>query len=84
MEYILIEDHVKFVTFKLKGRAVAWWNQLQNIRMYQTKPPTRTWWWMKLLQAHSFTLEAEEMVIQPPPVMRSYRSNKTTESQQKS
>jgi len=30
MEYILMEDHVKFVSYKLKGKAVIWWNQLQK------------------------------------------------------
>jgi len=41
MEYILLEDHVKFVTYKLTGRAAIWWNQLQNIYMHQGKPPIR-------------------------------------------
>jgi len=33
MEYIFIEGQIEFVTYKLKGRAAAWWNQFQNIRM---------------------------------------------------
>ena len=37
IEYIPIEEHVKFVTYKLKGRA-AWWNQFQIICIYQGKP----------------------------------------------
>ena len=40
MEY-LIEEHVKFVTYKLKGKAPTWLNQLQNILMYQGKPPIK-------------------------------------------
>jgi len=64
MEYIFMEDHVMLVTYKLKGRAVAWWNQMQNICMHQGKSPIRTWRQMnELLQAHSLALEEEEMEI---------------------
>jgi len=38
VEYILMEDQVEFVTYKQKGRATAWWNRFQNIRIYQGKP----------------------------------------------
>jgi len=52
------------VTYKLKGRAVAWWNQMQNICMHQGKSPIRTWRQVnELLQAHSLALEEEEMEI---------------------
>ena len=64
MEYILLDDQIKFVTYKLKGRAVTWWNQMQNICMHQEKPPIRTWRQVnELLQAHSLALEEEEMEI---------------------
>jgi len=77
---IPMEDHVEFVAYKLKGRASTWWKQLQNIRMYQGKPPIRTWRRMKkLLQTRCIALEEEEMEIRPPAVMRSYRSNKIAE-----
>ena len=36
----------------------------------------------RLLRTHSLALEEEEMEIRSPPIMRSYRSNKTAESQQ--
>jgi len=38
MEYISMEDQVEFVTYKLKERAVAWWNQFQNIHMTKANP----------------------------------------------
>ena len=77
MACIPIGDHVEFAASKHKGRAAVWWNQFQNVRMYQDKPPIRTWRWMKwLLPAHSLILEAKEM-IWFPPFMRSYQSNET-------
>jgi len=88
---ILMEDHVKFVACKLKERVAACWNQLQNIHMYQDKSSIRTWRWMKiLLQDHCLASEEEEMPlsgggrdgIRPPPVMRSYQSNKIAEQHQ--
>ena len=83
MEYILMEDQVEFVTYKLKGRATTWWNQLQNIRMYQGKPPIRMWSRMKrLLKVCSFTLKEEEIENQPPPFMRFYRPNETAKPHQ--
>jgi len=36
----------------------------------------------RLLQAHSFALEEEEMENRPRPFMRSYQSNKTAEPHQ--
>ena len=78
MEYISVEEYVKFVTYKLKERAAERWNQLQDIRMYQGKSPIRTWRQMNiLLQARSLSLEEEEIEIGPRPFMRSYWSNKT-------
>jgi len=61
-----MEDQVEFVTYKLKERAAAWWNQFQNIRMYQGKPPVRTWRRMRrLLQVCSLALEEEKWRIDP-------------------
>jgi len=83
MDYIPMEDQVEFVTYKLKGRDAAWWNQFQNIRMYQGKLPIRTWRRMKiLLQARCLTLKEEEMKNRPGPFMRSYRSNKIAKPHQ--
>jgi len=42
MACIPMEDHVEFVASKLKRRAVAWWNQLQNDCMHQGKSFIRT------------------------------------------
>jgi len=51
---------------KLKGRAAVWWNQFQNIRMYEGKPHIRTWRRMRrLLQTRSLALEEKEMEIRP-------------------
>ena len=51
--------------------------------MYQGKLPIRVWRRTKrLLQANSLALEEEEMKIRPPPAMRFYWSNKTTEQHQ--
>ena len=62
MEYIPMEDHVKFVDYKLKGGITTWCEQFPNMCMYQGKPPLRTWSRRKrLLQARNFTLEEEEM-----------------------
>ena len=30
MAYVPMEKHVKFVVYKFKGGAAAWWNQLQT------------------------------------------------------
>jgi len=80
MEYIPMEGQVKFMTYKLKGRATIRWNQFQNVCMYQGKPPIRTWRWMRrLLQAHCLALGEKEMKNQSRPFMRSHQSNKTTE-----
>jgi len=42
MDYIPMEDYVKFMAHKLKGRTVTWCNRFQNMHMYQGKPPIRT------------------------------------------
>ena len=39
MTYVSEEMHVKFMTYKLKGGADAWWDQLQITRRCQGKPP---------------------------------------------
>jgi len=52
--YILMENHVKFVTYKLKKRILAQWNRLQNIHMQQGKSPISTWRWMKRLLQGKF------------------------------
>ena len=66
MDYILMEDHVEFVVHKLKGRTAVWWDRFQNIRVYQGKPPIRTWSRMKrLLRGYSFALDEEEMENRP-------------------
>jgi len=81
MEYIPIEDHIEFAAHKLKGRTSTWWNQFQNIYMYQCKSLIRTWRRVeRLLQARSLTLEEEEMENQS--YMRFYRSNKTAQLHQ--
>ena len=41
MAYVPTEKHVKFMAYKLKGGAVAWWHQLQITR--RRKPPAMTW-----------------------------------------
>jgi len=61
-----MKHHVEFVGYKLKGKAVTLWNQLQNICIYQGKPPIRTWRRIeRILQAHCLALEEEEMEIRP-------------------
>jgi len=70
-----MEDHVEFVVHKLKGRTAAWWDRFQNMRMYQDKPPIRTWSRMKrFLQAHSFAFGG--------PFIRFYRSNEIAKPHQ--
>ena len=54
MAYIFIEDHVKFMAYKLKERAAAGCNQLQHIRIQQNKPPIRSWRRMRQLLQSKF------------------------------
>jgi len=49
MAYILIEKQVKFVAYKLKGRATTWWNQLQISQRSQGKQSVMT------MEAHEAT-----------------------------
>jgi len=43
MTYAPMEKQVKFVTYKFKGGAAIWWNQLQIIRRRQDKLSMMTW-----------------------------------------
>ena len=49
MAYVFMEKQVKFVAYKLKGGATAWWGQLQVSRRRQEKQPMMTWKRMKQL-----------------------------------
>jgi len=61
-----MKDHVESVVHNLKERTAVWWEQFQNMCMYQDKPPIRTWRRMKrLLCARSFVLKEEETKIDP-------------------
>ena len=42
MAYVLEEKHVKFVAYKLKRGAIAWWDQLQVTRRCQGQLPVMT------------------------------------------
>ena len=54
MTYVPTENQVKFIAYKFKGRAAAWWDQLQIIRKRQSKPPMMTCWRMKQLLQDRF------------------------------
>jgi len=43
MAYVPKEKHIKFVVYKLKGGATAWWDQLQITKRSQSKPLVMTW-----------------------------------------
>ena len=47
MSYIPEKKRVKFMAYKRKGGAGAWWDQLQSIRRYQDKSPVMTWRYVK-------------------------------------
>jgi len=42
MAYVLEEKYIKFVAYKLKGGAVAWWDKLQITRRRQDEPRVMT------------------------------------------
>jgi len=81
MEYILIEEHVKFVTCSLKGSGMV---ESISKHLYVPRQTTyKTWRRMRrLLQARNLALEEEEMENRSRPFMRSHQSNKTTEQHQ--
>jgi len=73
MEYIFMGDHVEFMVHKLKRRPATWWNQFQNIHMYQRKSPIRTWRQMKrFLQTRTLILDVEEKENRPRSFIRSH------------
>ena len=62
-----MENHIKFVAYKLKGRAAIWWSQLQNIYMQQDKRPIRIWRRMRrLLQGKFLPSDYHQILFKQP------------------
>jgi len=49
MAYVPEEKYLRFMAYKLKGGAAAWWDLLQITRRRQSKPPVMTLKHMKQL-----------------------------------
>lgn len=66
-DYMEVPEHkqVKLVTYKLKGGASAWWEQLQLQRTRQQKCPIRSWQRMKqLLRARFLPPDFDQILFQ--------------------
>lgn len=59
------EKQVKYVAYKLKGGASAWWDQMQLSRTRLGKPPVKTWMKMKrMLKNRYLPLDFDQVLFQ--------------------